>query len=89
MVKLLQKDNFAIGTLSVCGVLKSIKDFLQGECLACLSVGYLPDVTICSTANLPNYLITAQNVSLDVFSHVIILIIFLLVCGTPLTTVGI
>jgi hypothetical protein len=81
MVKLLEEDDFAVGALSICSVLKGVKDLLQSECLVCLSITDLPDMAIGPTTNLSNDFIAAQDVYLYLLGHVIILILFLLVCA--------
>jgi hypothetical protein len=44
-----QEHHFAISTLSICGVLKRVKDFLQRGCLFGLLIDCPPDDSISLT----------------------------------------
>lgn len=54
MVKLMQEYNLPKSTLSISGMLESIKYFLQGKSLVAFFIGDFPNMTVCSTTEFFN-----------------------------------
>jgi hypothetical protein len=69
MVELLKEDNFSKGSLSICGVLKRIKNFLESESIVCLLVCDFPDMSVCSAAHLLENSIFLENMFFHLFCH--------------------
>lgn len=68
-VELAKEDNLAEGSLSISGVLKSIKDLFDGNDIFGLLIDCLPDNSVGSFAKFLKYLKFVEDVWLNFFRH--------------------
>lgn len=62
MLQLSEEHDLSIGTLRISRVRKSIEVFLQSPHLFALTIDHLPNMTICTTADLLDHLVTLKDV---------------------------
>jgi len=79
MFELAQEHDFAIGSLRICGIYKSIKVFLECFDLFCVFVHDLPNMPIGSASYFPYYLVLLKNMWFDFFAHQLCLMMVIII----------
>jgi hypothetical protein len=69
IVEFLKKHNLAEGSLRISGILKCIKALLQRHNRMGFLVNRFPNDTVGSSAQLLDYLILPENVTINILSH--------------------
>ena len=72
MLQFHEKHNLSVSSLGVCRVIKGVKIFFKGFNFFVLVVDYFPYMTVCATADFFEYFELAEDVGLEVFSHIFI-----------------
>lgn len=72
VLELHEKHDFAVGTLGVGGIVKCVEILLESLDFFVFIVDYLPDMTVGTTADFLDDFELAQDVRLQVLSHIFI-----------------
>ena len=65
----MKKDDFAVCSLGICGVLKGIEDFLEGEDFARFLISDFPDVPVGAASDLLYESVFLEDVVFDLICH--------------------
>lgn len=69
MGQLVEQSDLTISPLSVCRVLKCVKNFLEGEDFARFNFSNFPDMSIRSAADFLEQIVSFQNMRLNSLRH--------------------
>ena len=69
VIKFMQKNDFPVGSLSICGVLECVKDFFECHGVSRLFVGNFPDMSVGSAAYFFDKRVSLENVGFNFLAH--------------------